>query len=141
MESKRLGNKSMSRSVVSLIVALEDEYGSIFKVPETDKTLQKIRKQLNKTIVAKPEVRLSMEWGYKINEKKSQKDVDFDSITTVCKQFGCKVNNATDGSTLFYYTSCNGKNPSSAMTQTCKKPYVVDVLELINIIRKDANNE
>lgn len=44
-------------------------------------------------------------------------------------------------STLFYYTSCNGKNPSSAMTQTCKKPYVVDVLELIDIIRKDANNE
>lgn len=86
-------------------------------------------------------ISLSMEWGYKINEKKSQKDVDFDSITTVCKQFGCKVNNATDGSTLFYYTSCNGKNPSSAMTQTCKKPYVVDVLELINIIRKDANNE
>lgn len=48
----------MSRSVVPLIVALEDEYGSIFKVPEIDKTLQKIRKQLNKTIVAKPEVLL-----------------------------------------------------------------------------------
>lgn len=40
----------------------------------------------------------SMEWGYKINEKESQKDIDFDSITTVCKQFSCKVNNATDGS-------------------------------------------
>lgn len=39
-----------------------------------------------------------MEWGYKINEKESQKDVDFDSITTVCKHFGCKVNNATGGS-------------------------------------------
>lgn len=46
----------MSRSVVPLIVALEDEYGSIFKVPETDKTLQKkIRKNLNKTIVTKTE--------------------------------------------------------------------------------------
>ena len=39
-----------------------------------------------------------MEWGYKINEKELQKDVDFESITTVCKQFSCKVNNATDGS-------------------------------------------
>lgn len=48
----------MSRAVVPLIFAPKDEYGSIFKVPETDKTSQKIRKQLNKTIVAKSEVLL-----------------------------------------------------------------------------------
>lgn len=46
----------MSRSVVPLVVALENEYGSLYKVPETDKTLQKIRKQLNKTVIEKPEL-------------------------------------------------------------------------------------
>lgn len=55
MESKKGGNKSMSRSIVPLVDALEDEYGSIHKVPETNKTLQKIRKYLNKTIVEDPE--------------------------------------------------------------------------------------
>ena len=45
----------MSRSVVPIVDALEDEYGSIHKVPETNKTLQKIRKYLNKTIVEDPE--------------------------------------------------------------------------------------
>lgn len=81
MESKRLGNKSMSRSVVPLIVALEDEYGSIFKAPETDKTLQKIRKQLNKTIVAKPEVLLegtvtSLSGLWILINKKMAKDIN-----------------------------------------------------------------
>lgn len=56
MESKKWGNKSMSRSVVPLVVAFEDEYGSTYNVPETNKTLQNIRKHLNKTIVAKSEV-------------------------------------------------------------------------------------
>lgn len=56
MESRKGGTQSMSRSIVPLVDALEDEYGSIHKVPETNKTLQKIRKYLNKTIVADPEV-------------------------------------------------------------------------------------
>lgn len=55
MESKKGGTQSMSRSIVPLVDALEDEYGSIHKVPETNKTLQKIRKYLNKTIVEDPE--------------------------------------------------------------------------------------
>lgn len=37
----------MSRSVVSLVDELEDEYGSISKVPETNKKLLEIRKRLN----------------------------------------------------------------------------------------------
>lgn len=45
----------MSRSIVPLVDELEDEYGSIHKVPETNKTLQEIRKYLNKTIVKDPE--------------------------------------------------------------------------------------
>ena len=53
----------MSRSVVPLVDELEDEYGSISKVPETNKTLQKIRKHLNKTIIKKPEVFLEVKVG------------------------------------------------------------------------------
>lgn len=53
----------MSRSVVPLVDELEDEYGSISKVPETNKTLQKIRKHLNKTIIKKPEVFLKVTVG------------------------------------------------------------------------------
>lgn len=63
MESKKGGNQSMSRSVVPLVDALEDEYGSIHKVPETNKTLQKIRKYLNKTIIKKPEDFLEVKVG------------------------------------------------------------------------------
>ena len=37
----------MSRSVVPLVDELEDEYGSISKVPETNKKLLEIRKRLN----------------------------------------------------------------------------------------------
>ena len=53
----------MSRSVVPLVAALEDEYGSITNVPETNKTFQKIRKHLNKTIIKKPEVFLKVTVG------------------------------------------------------------------------------
>lgn len=46
----------MSKAVVPLVVALEDEYGNLYKVLETDKTLQKkIRKNLNKIILTKTE--------------------------------------------------------------------------------------
>lgn len=47
MESKKGVNQSMSRSVVPLVDELEDEYGSISKVPETNKKLLEIRKRLN----------------------------------------------------------------------------------------------
>lgn len=63
MESKKGVNKSMSRSIVPLVAALEDEYGSITNVPETNKTFQKIRKHLNKTIIKKPEVFLKVTVG------------------------------------------------------------------------------
>ena len=63
MESKKGGTQSMSRSIVPLVAALEDEYGSITNVPETNKTLQKIRKHLNKTIIKKPEVFLEVKVG------------------------------------------------------------------------------
>lgn len=53
----------MSRSIVPLVNSLEDEYGSITNVPETNKTLQKIRKHLNKTIIKKPEVFLEATVG------------------------------------------------------------------------------
>ena len=57
------GKLTISRSVVPLVDALEDKYGSILRVPETNKTLQNIRKHLNKTIIKKPEVFLEVKVG------------------------------------------------------------------------------
>ena len=72
--------------------------------------------------------------------RNNPKNVDFDSITTVCKHFGCKVNNATGGS---HYSITH---PSMERTlvvprhKPVKKPYILDVLNLIDIIRKYTNN-
>lgn len=68
--------------------------------------------------------------------KNNPKNVSFESINTVCKHFGCKVNNATGGS---HYSI---KHPSIDRTlivprhKPVKQPYVLNVLEFIDEIKK-----
>lgn len=93
----------MSRSVVPLVVAFEDEYGSTYNVLETNKTLQNIRKHLNKTIVAKSEVlmggtvtSLSRLWVL-INKKTGERYKfntleDVESATGLSMGWGYKIN-------------------------------------------------
>jgi len=72
--------------------------------------------------------------------RNNPKNVDFDSITTVCEHFGCKVCNETGGSHYSITHPLIERTLVVPRHKPVKKPYVLDVLEMIDDIRKDTNN-
>lgn len=81
----------MSRSVVPLIAALEDEYGSITNVPETNKKLLEIRKRFHEKKRERYEAIIhSLNLGESINDIAKINNVPYDTVYWIKRKYKVK---------------------------------------------------
>ena len=91
MESKKGGTQSMSRSVVPLVNALEDEYGSITNVPETNKKLLEIRKRFHEQKRERYEAIIhSLNLGESINNIAKINNVSYGTVYQIKRGYRVK---------------------------------------------------